>query len=94
MNDVVECLVVVDDERQDDAAPTWNTKTTTKMARFDVPEEASRSTATSADGVLDEGRVGRTTVSIATAAQTDQLLNKTLTYDNRVDGPGVDEDDG
>ena len=65
-----------------------------KMTRFDVPEEACRWTATSADGVLDEGWAGRTTVSIATAAETDQLSNKTLTYDNRVDGPGADEDDG
>ena len=78
------------------------------MMSFDVPEDASRSTATSADGVLDEVRAGRTTVSIATAAETDataaetdatpaetdQLSNKTLTYDNRVDGPGSDEDDG
>ena len=64
------------------------------MTMFDVPEEVSRSTASSADGVLDEGRAGRTTVSTATAAETDQLSNKTLTYDNRVDGPGADEDDG
>ena len=92
MEGVVECRVVVDDERQDDATPTL--KTTTKMASFDVPEEASRSTASSADGVLDEDRAGRTTVSTTTAAEMDQLSNKTLTYDNRIDGPGADEDDG
>ena len=32
-----------------------------KMTKFDVPEEAHRSTATSAYGVLDEGRAERET---------------------------------
>ena len=58
----------MDDERQDDATPTYK-RTTTKMTRFDVPEEASRSTATSAYGVLDEDRAGRMTVSIVTASE-------------------------
>ena len=96
MDDVVECRVVVDDERQDDAAPTWKT---TKMTRFDVSEDAHRSTATSAEGVLDKDRAGRTTVSIATAAEMDQLSNKTcqrlvrqLVQPGR--RPGADEDDG
>ena len=64
----------MDGERYNDADPTLKT-TTTKMTGFDVPEEASRSTTTPTDGVLDEGRTGLTTVSIATAAETDDCLN-------------------
>ena len=62
------------------------------MARFDVPKAVSRSGATKMDDVLVGCRSGRTTVSAATAADMDQLLNKTLTYGDWVGGPGVDED--
>ena len=64
----------MDDKRQVDATQTYKAMMK-KMTRFDVPEEASRSTATSADGILDEGRAGRTRVSIATAVETDDDLN-------------------